>query len=130
MQKIIVTNISDGIVYYPELADWVRTFDYDPDDENFDALCLLEGDPDIIKYDGWRMYFIDVDLDGVKYILTSDEVDDKAREMLTRFHDTDVYDTYYESAEDNTWRGFEALPEAIAYRGGQGYYYGINKYKN
>ena len=127
--KIIVTNISEGIAYYQELADWVRSFDIDPDDSMFDALSLMEGDPDIIKYDGHRMYFIDVNLNGIKFILTSDEVDDKAREMLTRFHGPER-DKHYQLSENCSWEDFEAAAEAIAYRGGQGYYYGINLYQN
>jgi len=127
--KIIVTNISEGIAYYQELSDWVRSLDKDPDDSMFDALSLMEGDPDIIKYDGCRMYFIDIELNGTKYILTSDEVEEKAKEMLVQFYDPER-NNYFKSSENNSWEDFKEAIEAIAYRGGQGYYYGINIYKS
>ena len=124
--EIIVTNISEGISYYQELADWVRTFDQNPDDPMFDALALMEGDPDKIKWGKHEMYFIDVDLNGKKFVLTSEEVDTQSRTMLKRFHDPEFTRWYKNLPCD--WDDFNAAENAIAYRGGAGYYYHIWKY--
>lgn len=126
--KTIVTNISEGIAYYPELADWVRTLDKDPNDPMFDALSLMEGDPDIIRCNGRKMYFFDRVIGDTQYVLTSDDPDEKEKDMLSRFHGEER-DEYFESVE-SCWDVFHSLPDAIAYRGGGGYFYGINKYLN
>lgn len=125
--NVVVTYIGEGISYYPELTEWVRSLDRNPDDPMFEALALMEGDPDKIRCDGNEMYFIDVTLNGVKYILTSDYPDNKEKEMLSRFH-SEGRDEYFEPTE-SSWDVFYSLPDAIAYRCGGGYYYGINKYK-
>lgn len=124
---VIVCEISKGIAYYPELAEWVRSLGLDPDDKMFDALSLMNGDPDIIRCNGNKMYFIDTVIGDIRFVLTSDEVNPKEKEMLSRFHGENR-DDFYEIAECS-WKVFDSLPNAIAYRGGVGYFYGINKYK-
>lgn len=124
--EIIVSNLREGIAYYKELDEWVRTFDMDPDDPMFDELALMEGDPDMIKWGGNEMSFFDIDLDGKKFILTSDEVDAQSRTMLKRFHGTDL-NRWYESLPCD-FAAFDNAENAIAHRGGSGYLYHIWKY--
>lgn len=124
--KVVVTYIAEGIFHYPELAEWVRGLDENPDDEMFDALSLMDGDPDIIRCEGRRMCFIVVPLGGKRFVLTSDYPDDKEKRMLSLFH-SDNRDDFYKTAECS-WQMFDSLPNAIAYRGGRGYYYEINEY--
>lgn len=125
--NVVVAYIGEAVFFYADLADWVRTLDKDPDDPMFDALSLMEGDPDILKCGGKKMYFIDVTLGETKYILTSDYPDDKEKEMLTQFHGENRI-AYYEPVE-SCWDVFKSLPDAIAYRCGMGYFYGIHKHK-
>lgn len=124
--EIIVSNLREGIAYYQELDEWVRTFDMDPDDLMFDELLLMEGDPDKIKWGKHEMYFFDIDLNGRKFILTSDEVDAQSRTMLKRFHDPD-FKRWYENLPCD-WAAFDNAENVIAYRGGAGYFYHIWKY--
>jgi hypothetical protein len=124
--EIIVANLREAIAYYQELDEWVRTFDMDPDDPMFDELALMEGDPDKIKCGRNELYFFDIDLNGRKFILTHDEVCAEENLMLRRFHDPD-WKRWYESLPCD-WAAFEAAENAIAYRGGSGYYYAIWKY--
>lgn len=125
--KVVVTYIEEGIYYYPELAEWVRSLGKNPHDATFDVLSLMEGDPDIIKYNGNKMYFIDTVIGDIRFVLTSDEVNPKEKEMLSRFHGENR-DDFYGIAE-SSWKVFDSLPNAIAYRGGIGYIYEINNYK-
>ena len=127
--EIIVCEIAVAIVYYPEVADWVRTFDYDPEDKHFEPLCLFEGDPDILLIDNWRTYFMDVELNGKKFILISDEVNDQIKDIFTKFYGEDSA-SHFDSPEEQSWELFNNSKIAIAYRGGQGYYYNINIYKH
>lgn len=125
--KVVVTYIGEGISYYPELSQWVRSLGENPDDATFDALSLMEGDPDIIKCNSNKMYFIDTVIGDIRFVLTSDYPDDKEKRMLSQFHGENR-DDFYEIAECS-WKVFDSLPNAIAYRGGIGYFYGVNKYK-
>lgn len=93
---VIVCEISEGIAYYPELAEWVRSLGLDPDDKMFNALSLMDGDPDIIKCNGNKMYFIDTVIGDIRFVLTSNEVNPKEKEMLSRFHGENR-DDFYES---------------------------------
>lgn len=122
MEKI-VTEISAGIAYYQELHDWVRSFDIDPDDEMFEPLSLMEGDPDIIRCEGHKLYFIATVQNGVQYVLTSDEVNEQEKKMLTEFHQDDFKENY--SVGECSWETFDGASNAIAYRGGSGYCYTI-----
>ncbi len=124
--EIIVANLRDAIAYYQELDEWVRTFDKDPDDPMFDELELMEGDPDKIKCGKHELYFFDVDLNGRKFILTHDDVDAKEKLMLRRFHDPD-WKCWYKSLPCD-WVAYEAAENAVAYRGGAGYFYAIWEY--
>ncbi len=123
---IIVTEIREGIYIYPDLADWVRGFDDDPDDPDFDALSYMEGDPDKVKWGKYDMYFMDVILNGTRYILTSDELDESVKTMLARFH-SDEFKRFYRSLP-NSWEAFNEADNAVAYRGGSGYFYHIWEY--
>lgn len=122
--KTIVTEISEGLAYYPELCEWVRKFDIDPDDEMFEPLSLMEGDPDKLKCDNREIYFMDVDLGDTKFILTSGEVNDKEKKMLTEFHNDEVFKQNYSKTESR-WSDFDNATNAVAYRGGSGYLYCI-----
>jgi hypothetical protein len=124
--EIIVANLREAIAYYRELDEWVRTFDMNPDDPMFDELALMEGDPDKIKWGKNELYFFDVDLNGRKFILTHDEVDAQSKLMLERFHSPN-FKRWYES-QPCDWAAFDAAENAVAYRGGAGYYYAIWKY--
>lgn len=126
--KTIVTEISEGIAYYPELDNWVRSFDLDPDDELFEPLYLMEGDPDIIRCDGRKMYFMCIERDGTQFIITSEEVGEKERQMLIEFHQDDFQNTY--SIGECSWEAFNKAENAVAFRGGKGYVYTIWLYNN
>lgn len=121
--ETIVTEISVGIAYYQDLHDWVKSFDINPDDEMFEPLSLMEGDPDIIRCSGRKLYFITTVQDGVQYVLTSDEVNDQEKKMLTEFHQDDFKENY--SVGECNWETFNDASNAIAYRGGSGYCYTI-----
>lgn len=126
-KEIIITEIGNGIAYYQELHDWVKGFDIDPDDEYFEPLSLLEGDPDIVKCEGQdKLYFCTVELEGKKFVLTSDETSPQQKEMLKKFHIENWKEHY--SATESTWDDFRNLPNTIAYRGGEGYTYTIWNY--
>lgn len=121
--KTIVTEIGEGIVFYQELHDWVKSFDIDPDDEMFEPLSMMEGDPDILRCNDRKLYFIDVELGGKKFILTSDEVNEQEKKMLTEFHQDDFKERY--SVGECNWPTFNEAKNAVAYRGGKGYVYTI-----
>lgn len=121
--KTIVTEIGEGIAYYPELHDWVKGLDLNPDDAMFEPLSLMEGDPDKLKCDNRELYFMDIDLGNTKFILTSDEVNDKEKKMLTEFHQDNHEQNY--SQTESKWSDFENATNVIAYRGGKGYHYYI-----
>lgn len=121
--KTIVTEISEGLAYYPELCEWVRSFDIDPDDTMFEPLSLMEGDPDKLKCDDRELYFMDIDLGDTKFILTSDEVNEQEKKMLAEFHRDDFEQNYSKTESD--WSDFDNAKSAIAYRGGKGYHYFI-----
>lgn len=121
--ETIVTPICEGLAYYDDLHEWARSFGDDPNDPDFDALSYLGGDPDILRCDGNRLYFMATELNGKRYVLTHDEADDKEKEMLTRFYQPDFQDHF--EALPCSWEAFEATDRAIAYRGGSGYVYSI-----
>lgn len=123
MKTIIVTEISEGIAYYPELHEWVKSFDIDPDDAMFEPLSLMEGDPDKLKCGDREVYFMDIDLGDSKFILTSDEVNDEQKKMLTEFHQDNFKERYSEG--QCSWETFNKATNAVAYRGGKGYLYTI-----
>ena len=124
--ETIVTQIDEGIAYYNDLYEWAKSFDDDTDDPNFDALSYLEGDPDIIRCNGKKLYFMSTVLNGKRYVLTHDEVDATEREMLTRFFEED-FRRYFEPLPCE-WKAFDGAERAIAYRGGSGYVYTIWDY--
>lgn len=121
--KIIVTEISEGIAYHPELHEWVKSFDLDPDDAMFEPLSLMEGDPDILRCNERKIYFMDIDLGDTKFIITSDEVNDEEKKMLAEFHQYDFKERY--TVSECNWETFNQAPNAVAYRGGKGYLYTI-----
>ncbi len=125
--EIIVTEVGAGIVYYPELHKWAVDCDCNPDDKNFEALSMLDSDPDIIKCeDCEKLYFITIEREGKKFVLTSDETTPEQNKMLTDFHTENWNENY--SATESTWANFNALTNSIAYRGGKGYNYTIWDY--
>lgn len=125
--EIIITEITNGIAYYQELHDWAVELDCEPDDENFEALAIMEGDPDIIKCEGQdKLYFCTIKLGDKKFVLTSYEPTKEQIEMLRAFHVEDWRKHY--SKTESTWKNFKQLTNAIAYRGGEGYVYTIWNY--
>lgn len=124
--ETIVTQIDEGIAYYKDLYEWAKSFDDDPGDPDFDALSYLEGNPDIIRCNGKKLYFMSAVLNGKRYVLTHDEVDSTEREMLTRFFEED-FRRYFETLPGE-WKAFDGAERAIAYRGGSGYVYTIWDY--
>ena len=126
--KTIVTEIGEGIAYYQELHDWVKSFDIDPNDEMFEPLSIMEGDPDILRCNDRKLYFLDVELSGTKFILTSDEVNEQEKKMLTEFHQDDFKESY--SVGECNWETFNDATNAVAYRGGKGYLYTIWLYNS
>ncbi len=121
--ETIVTPIGEGIYYYDDLNQWARNFGDDPDDPDFDALRYMEGNPDILRCDGYKLYFISTVLNDKRYVLTHNEVTDTEREMLTRFFGED-YRCYFEALPCE-WKAFNGAERAIAYCGGSGYVYSI-----
>lgn len=124
--EIIVIPIREGILYHNDLYEWARSFDDDPDDPDFDALSYLDGDPDILRCDGNKLYFMAVVINGKRYVLTHDQLSDIEREMLTRFYQDD-FRRYFEELPCD-WAAFDAADRVIAYRGGKGYLYTIWNY--
>lgn len=125
--KTIVTPIWEGICYFNDLYEWALSFGDDPNDPHFDALSYLDGDPDILRCDGNKLYFISTVLNGKRYVLTHDEVNTIERELLTRFFEDD-YTRHFETLPCN-WDAFNKAERAIAYRGGSGYLYSIWGYQ-
>ncbi len=124
--EIIVTQIDEGLFAEADLKAWARSFGDDPDDPNFEALSYLVGDPDKIKCDGDELYFMDVDLNGTKYILTSGYPSEQEKEMLKHFHGQER-DNYF-TLQKYSWDVYDAVAKVIAYRGGCGYTYAIWEY--
>lgn len=123
MKNIIVVEISEGISRYPDLQDWVRFFDDDPNSPDFVACSFFEGDPDILRCDGYNQYFLAVDLNDTRYVLTSDIVTDSERLMLERFFSDDFQDSFTKGVQ--SLESFNQSDRSIAYRGGSGYVYTI-----
>lgn len=53
--ETLVTSINEGIAYYNDLYEWAKSFGDDPSDPDFDALSYMEGDPDMIRCDGYNL---------------------------------------------------------------------------
>lgn len=126
--KIIVTQIGEGIRNYPVLKDWVRCFDDDPDSPEFNAKSFFVGDSDTLRCDGEKQYFLSVDKDNIRFVLTHDEVTNTEREMLQHFFSDDFQEHFTEG--EQTWDHFNQSDRGIAYRGGFGYVYTIWDYNH
>lgn len=122
----IISQVNEGISRFPDLQRWIREDVMEPDSPDFDALSLLEGDPDILRCDGYIQYFISVEVNDVRYVLTSDELSDAEREMLECFFSDDFRNRFCQ--QGYTWDYFNRQQRAIAYRGGSGYLYSIWNY--
>lgn len=108
--ETLVTSINEGIAYYNDLYEWAKSFGDDPSYPDFDALSYMEGDPDMICCDGYKLCFIAPVVNGKRYV-------------LTRFFGED-YRRYFEALPCD-WKAFDGAGRAIAYRSGSGYVYSI-----
>lgn len=126
--KTIVTQIGEGIRNYPVVKDWVRFFGDDPDSPEFNIRSFFPGDPDILRCDGHKQYFVSVDKNKIRYVLTRYEVTDTEREMLQHFFSDDFQEHFTEG--EQTWDHFHQSDRGIAYRGGYGYAYTIWDYNH
>lgn len=124
--EIVITQIDEGLRYIADLNQWARTLGDDPSDPDFDGLKYLEGDPDIMRCDGNKTYFMSVELNGTKYVLVHQEISETEKEMLEHFHHDDFKQHF--STLPSSWDAFETASNAIAYRGGSGYCYTIWNY--
>jgi len=85
--------------------------------EDIDILELFEGDPDMIKIDGYLSPFIDIVIDGIRYVLFTDE---DAKCALEKFYSDKLERVEYNK---NSWDYFDSQKNVLAYRGGKGYNY-------
>lgn len=125
-ELVMGTNLTkEELNYLDEL------FDISEDIEVFDTLSLFDGDPDFIKVFGevgrGEIPFIEVTVnDTTIYILSSYYMEyygcfDKAVEVLEWY----IGGAKNSKEIDNDWDDWDTVKEGIAYRGGQGYLYGL-----
>ena len=107
------------IEYIPELWDWLDL----KDDDYFadDPLSFFEGDPDMIKHEGYTEYFMFLEIKDTLYIISNTD-EPAVWDILQRFaDDADSFDY----PEPNDWDSFHNTDNAIAFRNGRGYVYNI-----
>lgn len=93
---------------------------YEVDDiEDIEIFELFEGDPDILRLDGKNSYFLDLNIDGVEYVLYTNE---DAEGVLEKFYNGELKPF---EPENNSWECFYNQQNALAYRGGMGYFYAL-----
>lgn len=115
------------------LYDYMRKYDFLDDDapeempENFDKLIWFEGDPDIIKYDGYRGYFdfspVDTKRENICFVWFDCYTEEEWQGVV------DLLDKFWNhqlvNPQKETWEIFDKLETGVAYRGGVGYVYRI-----
>lgn len=115
-------NATENIV----LSDWMQ------ENEIKDVLHLFEGDPDIMNINGYKLLFIDLELNkeeriviylDAEYKATNEEIENR---LLLFYQDN--FQEYFEKPEYNTWETFYQQKDIIAYRGGKGYSYTLWNY--
>lgn len=105
-----------------ELA--VRNGWYDGEREDFDALAMYEGDPDIIKVNGNTGYFFYYEAtDTIFYWFDECFTGFNISAILTRFFEHRLHKEY--TPDVQSWDWFHSADDGIAYRGGRGYVYTI-----
>ena len=104
-----------------ELA--VREGWYDGEPEEFDALAMFEGDPDMIKINNDTGYFFyHYDTDTIYYWFDECFSGFNISAILIRFYEHRLRKEYYDGVQ--SWNWFDSH-DGIAYRGGMGYVYTI-----
>ena len=115
-------NATENIV----LSDWMQ------ENEIEDVLHLFEADPDIMNINGYKLLFIDLELNkeeriviylDAEYKATNEEIENR---LLLFYQDN--FQEYFEKPEYNTWETFYQQKDIIAYRGGKGYQYTLWNY--
>lgn len=94
----------------------------DSDYEDFDALSMFEGDPDIIRINGQTGYFIHVKETDTVYYYYEEYGEHIDRILIDFFEKRLHFDHCPENVQ--SWEWFENH-NGIAYRGGYGYVYNI-----
>lgn len=105
------------IANYPELADYLELTDEE------DLLILFQGDPDMIRYQGYTEYFFRVVINDVKYIISNTEHSD-VWDILKSFF-SDNFEKTFSCPDPNNWDSFYTVDNAIAFRDDRGYVYTI-----
>lgn len=118
--EIIVTEVGSGIAFYKELHDWAKECDCNPDDENFEALSMLEGDPDKVKCGSNETYYLKIEREGKIFIVTSDEPTEGQREILKAFYSPDWKENFTDCTIAK--RSYEEAERAITYLERGGYF--------
>lgn len=105
-----------------ELA--VREGWYDGEPEEFDALAMFEGDPDMIKINNDTGYFFYYKpTDTIYYWIDELFTGYNVGAILTRFFEHRLHKEYTPDVQSWTW--WDSAEDGIAYRGGCGYVYTI-----
>ena len=104
-----------------------------------DVLDMFQGDPDQLRIEGETVFFIDIEdkekgIRSVVFVNPSYKDEDIIIKMLSEFYaededGEDIFSHYYE-AIDNSWVNMKGLWNGIAYRGGEGYSYGLHQYRD
>lgn len=122
--QTIVLDYSQAYEHY-DLAQFIDDLysNGDGDDIVDLTLSMFEGDPDLIRINGEQTTFIDVDVDGVKYVLYIEHIEGIENALSGFFEEN--YKEHYTGMPDAGWDDFNELENGIAYRGGSGYNYAI-----
>lgn len=102
--------------------------DADTPIEEFDALAVFEGNPDMLKVDGETGYFLDVEEDGQRTVYYwLDDYSGKGEEILRAFY-TNRLEAFDSSEAIQNWEAWDSITDGVVYRGGMGYVYAIYEY--
>ncbi len=118
--EIIVTEVGAGIAFYPELHKWAVDCDCNPDDEMFEPLSMLEGDPDKVKSGSNEVYFLKIEREGKIFIVTSDETSQEQKDILRAFYSNDWREHFTDASIAE--QSYEEAESAITYLERGGYF--------
>ncbi len=118
--EIIVTEVGAGIAFYPELHKWAVDCDCNPDDEMFEPLSMLEGDPDKAKSGDDEIYYLKIERGGKIFIVTSDEPTGEQRQMLQAFYSQSWREHFIDAAIAK--QNYEEAHRAVTYLERGGYF--------
>lgn len=119
-KEIIITEIGNGIVYYQELHDWAVECECNPDSETFEALSMLEGNPDKVKCGTNESYFLKIERAGKIFIITSDETTEGQNEIIKAFYSQNWKEHFADS--NIIQHSYEDSDKAITHLESGGYF--------